>query len=749
MKINNKNLFASIIAFLVIVDLLVGLDLNFLYIRTILAFLFIIIVPGLLIMLMMKIREVGFWEYLVYTVGLSVAFIMFAGLAVNWILPWLHITDKPLALWPILLSFNLFLLIMANVAYRRNKDLKFELKFPQLDALNRIFFIIPMFFPVLAVLGAFILNNNGPNTLTMIMLGGIAVYVFAVVLFHKRLNENVYPWVLFLISSSLLIMTFLRSWYISGHDILTENYVLKETLKKAFWSFNNINHPYNSCLSVTILPAIFKFFTNFLEKYWFIINQFLFTLAPIALWILTKKYSNNLLAFLASFIFLSHQVFFTDLPYAGRQEVALFFLIVFLLALFNKSKYTIITLIFGLSIIISHYSTMYLTISVLCFSYLFFLLNSKIKNRQNNWTKSKSSINGYLLLIILLFSFLWYFSLSNTSNGLTNVLSISIENIGSTIGEELHAPGASLQSQLTLAKSNVDSAKLLKEYEVSKRQEYINKTFLQLYDSDTYTNYQIRPIYPTYITNQFPNKTIKTIYNIANLIKISIKIFALIGAIYLFILLKRKKQDIEYSIMGFVFLMILIVTIVLPFITVKYDLGRVYLQAFIFLALPIVYGVLAVTKFIREEYRILILTFIILAWFIAETGALYQLSGSYDVGIALSNQGDYYERYYTHKDEVSSASWLNQTITKSSIIYTDKYAGNKIRSLDGIKITSSDVIPGSIDRRAYVYLSYTNKVKQRGFQFYNVGVLSYNYPIAFLNANKNKVYNNDGSEIFK
>src|SRR3989344_8405978 len=126
--LTRTNLFVTLLLFLLVVDILVGLDIKLIYLRQILGFLFLVFVPGIVIMLILKIREVGFWEYLVYTVGLSISFIMFAGLAVNWILPWLNITDRPLSLWPILLSFNLFLLILANIAYRRNKDLNFELK---------------------------------------------------------------------------------------------------------------------------------------------------------------------------------------------------------------------------------------------------------------------------------------------------------------------------------------------------------------------------------------------------------------------------------------------------------------------------------------------------------------------------------------------------------------------------------------------------------------------------------------------
>jgi uncharacterized membrane protein len=259
-NLNRYNLFIVLALFFVIVNILVGFNLNFLYIRQILGFLFLILIPGLLIMLCFKIRKVGFWEYLVYTIGLSVAFIMFAGLAVNWTLPLLHITDKPLSLYPILICFDLFLIILGVVAWKRNQDLEHEFTTPKLDKLNNIFFIIPMLFPVLSILGAFILNNHGPNFLTMIMLGGIAVYVLFLVIFRKRLNENIWPWALYWMGLALLLMYSMRSWYIFGSDITSEYYFFTKSI--SLWNPNFPLNAYNACLSITILPSVISSFLN-------------------------------------------------------------------------------------------------------------------------------------------------------------------------------------------------------------------------------------------------------------------------------------------------------------------------------------------------------------------------------------------------------------------------------------------------------------------------------------------------------
>src|SRR3989344_8879378 len=109
MQIKRSSIFYSILAFIVLVNLFLIFDINFLYIRPILGFIFLITIPGLLLMLIFRIRSGGFWEDLVYTIGFSVAFIMFAGLLVNWDLPFLGITDKPLSLMPILISFDILL----------------------------------------------------------------------------------------------------------------------------------------------------------------------------------------------------------------------------------------------------------------------------------------------------------------------------------------------------------------------------------------------------------------------------------------------------------------------------------------------------------------------------------------------------------------------------------------------------------------------------------------------------------------
>ena len=96
-KSYSKNIiFFGILITRIITGLFIFSEIQFPYSRAIISCVFLILIPGLLIMLMLKIRKIGIWEYLIYTIGLSIAFLIFGGLFVNLVLPSVGI-DEPLS----------------------------------------------------------------------------------------------------------------------------------------------------------------------------------------------------------------------------------------------------------------------------------------------------------------------------------------------------------------------------------------------------------------------------------------------------------------------------------------------------------------------------------------------------------------------------------------------------------------------------------------------------------------------------
>jgi hypothetical protein len=89
---------------------------------------------------------------------------------------------------------------------------------------------------------------------------------------------------------------------------------------------------------------------------------------------------------------------------------------------------------------------------------------------------------------------------------------------------------------------------------------------------------------------------------------------------------------------------------------------------------------------------------------------------------------------------------------KTHIVVADIYASYKIYQSDEFNFNTGlqeDVLPQTITEDKYVYSSRANTIQKITFKFYNGGLLIYNFPTEFLNENKNLIYNNGGSEIFK
>jgi len=766
-----NKLFIGILAFMLIVNILIIFNLNQFYIRAILAFIFLITIPGLLIMLCLKIRNINPWEYLVYTVGLSVAFIMFAGLAVNWILPFLNITDKPLSLYPILICFDTFLLVLWLIAQRRNEDnvhllifpfneykregrkLSFIPKLSKFTGLDRIFMIIPFFFPFMAVIGAFLLNNHGTNVVTMVMLGAIAVYVFLVVLFRDKLNENVFPWALWMIGLALLLSFSMRSWYVSGSDTNEEYSIFQMTKEKAFWSISNFIHAFNAMLSLTILPTILSIFCRinpqYIQKLFFSI---IFNFVPLIVYIISRKFFDKNISFFAGLFFVFQSGFMNWNWIPSRQQIAFLFFGLMLLVLFTKeinSKIrNLLFVIFGFSMIVSHYSTSYIALAIFLLTYLLILIcklyeNRKIKKGKLKLEdKRKFYLTGVLILLLLVFGFLWYSQLSNVASGPINFMRESFSNLGRMFEEEVQAEGVSPLDQFNIFYKKTDVVSLIKEYEESIPSNLTN----------TYSNtmYKLYPKYPSGIKSVFNQSVNLFIIYFRESLKVLGKIFIILGIFYLFI--KRKNYNLNFIILNISCFSILAFLLVLPFISIQYDVIRTYQQILILLSIIAIFWAPTIFKRIPKINSEIFISIFLIFYFLALSGVFYQISGGTGASMRLNNIGFEYGSYYVHQTEEKSGIWMSSYIGKNVIINADGGANTRIRliasSFPSFSIVK-EVHPKKIVKNSYVYLTYQNKIEGLSFKSYNGKSFSFNFPTEFLNDNKNKIYNNGGSEIFK
>jgi uncharacterized membrane protein len=179
------------------------------------------------------------------------------------------------------------------------------------------------------------------------------------------------------VSLSLLLSTTLLSDNLVGWDIHQEYAIFSQVLRNGVWH-PTIDLPYNSVLSVSLLPAILSVVSGLDGLLIFrIVFPLLFSTVPLFLYKLYRQFLNPRAAFLSAFLFMSYPTFYVELPALARQQIAEIFLVLVLWFVFSRkvrqeqsTSFVVLALTAGL--ITAHYSIAFLYIFILALSFLLF-----------------------------------------------------------------------------------------------------------------------------------------------------------------------------------------------------------------------------------------------------------------------------------------------------------------------------------------------------------------------------------------
>ena len=208
-----------------------------------------------------------------------------------------------------------------------------------------------------------------------------------------------------------------------------EFYVYKITAMSGHWTFlssttftdQTVN--YDSMLSITILPTFFSSVLNINGELVFkILYQIVFSLVPLTLYRVYERYIPKLVSLASMFFFVSGVlVFYGISPISlDRQIIGSFFLVISIFVLLNdkipvKARKGLL-FAFGIALLVSHYSLMYIYLALILLIYITF----KIKHIPNN------VLTGKLIIIILITSLVWYSISITPLASLINFFSILI-----------------------------------------------------------------------------------------------------------------------------------------------------------------------------------------------------------------------------------------------------------------------------------------------------------------------------------
>ena len=361
--------------------------------RQIVVFVFLTFVPGILILRILKIHNISGIDSLAYSVGLSLASVMFVGALTNFTLPLIGISN-PISMMPVTVSLAVFTLILMGIAYVRDRDfIGSEKTAPRgkLPLPSVLFLIIVL---LLTVLGVTLIDSYQNNILLLICVVVIASVV-GLAAFGKFIQPNIYPLAVCVIGLCLLYQTTLMSPYLVGTDIYVEYHFYQLAAVNGFWDAS-IPSTVNSCLSITMLATVYSLLLN-IDGIWVFkaIYPLLFALVPLILFHVFSQQMSQKKAFLAVFFFMAVPTFMLEMIALCRQQIAeLFFALVVLLlvdrVLRTGQKLTLLV-IFSLAIIVSHYSLGFIGFIYMgLFLPVVFILRSNIFRKAWAWLTTKS-----------------------------------------------------------------------------------------------------------------------------------------------------------------------------------------------------------------------------------------------------------------------------------------------------------------------------------------------------------------------
>jgi uncharacterized membrane protein len=685
------------------VAFLVATLFNVVLLRQVLGVILLTFVSGFLILRLMKLdQRLGLVYTVLLSVGLSVSFDMFLGLIANFLLPLAGI-GRPLDEFPILVVFNLSLVLILLGSALRERKLGFDLK--SIFSVRILLFAV--FLPALSIVGSIYagMSNNGSLLLALDLA---IVIVLCLSILSRSKISNFFALIIIVIAIALLLRGFFLSRYFWGYDEFDEYYVFRHLNSSGYWN-QSLNWSQNiellkanGMLSVTILPQVYSQMLGIDPTSTFkLLYPLIAVFIILALYSLYRTQVSKTEALLSVFFFVGVAVGLGgNVLGPDKQTVAMLFYVLIFLLFFSKElvsweKYTLLV-IFGASIVVSHYSLSYILI-FLIFSVWFVSFIMKKSNRR---------ISLAVCVLFLITAFSWYIFVSN-SGPFTDFVKFG-NNISSNFAADFFNPSS--RSSTVLSGIGVQSA--------------------------TSSLHQIGR-YVFYLTEAL----------------------IILGFLKLIIQRKKLKFDTEFMALVVSNLVILGMTVVVPMLANSFREERFYEIAVLFLSPLAILGIKAVSdigqKLWRKPSFLGLALIVLVVFFMFQSEFVYALTGdmTWTVEMSMYNPNRLsLSEQFVWQGEVVGGQWITHcmAINDKSMVYSDAYSDSDVLtafcSLDRGSIqVLSDKTP-SVQSGSLIYLGWINiYLGTMVGQFYNWKTTD----ISALLNNTDKVYSNGYCEVYQ
>ena len=684
-------------------------------VRELSSFIVLFFLNGVLILRILNIHGLGNIKTILYSVGLSIASLMFFGMMIDLVYPVLGIA-KPISIIPLLITFTIFAVFLCAVAYLRDSTYENP---PILNTDgNNIPILIFLLLPFLSIFGTYIMNSYQNSTLLILMFI-IVAFIPILVAFDKFIPREIYPLAILSIALTLIFSSSLFTNYITGWDINQEFYYSTLVVTSSHWN-SSIPDLLNAMLSLVITVPIFSKISGLsVVNIFKIAYPAIFTLVPLALYQIFKNQTNARMAFMGCFLFVSIFMFFLEMPYLARQEIGeLFFVLMIMLMVetqLNSKKLAVLTIIFIPALLVSHYSMDYIYIFLVLTAYIVILIRNLNLPKRYNRLGTLPIINYFFVKV---------------KDEDTFKMRYKLQLI--------------LLICLTILYYLLVSSSVLFHQTVSTLHGLISMSYLFLFNPKALMVVGIVTSAKSFLRN------------IALILDLIIE--ALIGLGILFLLTRRKGLKFNenyglFSVMSF-FMLILVLTV--PFLAGALNPERFYQIALIFLSIFFVVGFIGIFNILNRilgykwskksiyHTSLKFMALFLAASLIFNSGVVYELFGDTPSNLSLHSTMDG-PKFNT--EEVNGAQWM--AINKiNNNMYADQYRFlllngyipyNQSAPVDNQMITSN---------QSYFFFG-TYNIQNDKIAIPQPGGTTVTY-IKYKNtlSSKNKIFDDGGSQIW-
>lgn len=717
MIVDNKKLLVVILilqtsfCIVLILNRLVNLKLPLL--RFTVGFILLTFVPGFLALRIFGLNKLNL-ETLTYSIGISVFSLMFIGFLLNLLLPIFNIR-KPITLVPLIVAVNVFITILAVLAFVRNRsNLEFDIGLPKISL------CIPLFIlPAIISVGIYKFLYFYNNELLLFLLFIIAVIAIISTLYNR--NVELVIWV---ISFVLLFYGSLSSKYVVViGDPHVEYYFANLVRTAGIWNMR-LQGTHNAMLEVVILQPLYSVLLGINLTWSFkIVYPLIFSFCPLVLYLICKRQFDDEIALLSTFIFIFSPMFYNSYANSTRWGIALFFMSLVVLVMVDNNKFFLqnlkniqgfLVVIFAFSLVVSHYTSSYIFMFLLFFVLMLGTLLKVAKYR----IKLKSTSGFILFYIVSLIGYYLYVA----SSSAYDLMYSYFRYIAKVLGENILSPSVTYVGFVT-----------------KKTWPFSVETF----------------IYFTYLL-------------------IILGFIGLSKAVYRYLLKSRKDENISSN--NFLYLSGAVYYYIVLAISVLGMFGppRAFFMSLLFTAPYIVEGWLFIfesvkyIKYIRRDILYLVFILILVIYFLVSSGFVCETitrDGDYSPTVFISKNrlGEIKDPYFTvalyrryiPDSDVWSACWLSKFRDLKKKIYVDGGTGGKghvgwvtlhsygmIRCKGNILLLHPNV---KIKKNSYVYLRSYN-VRLRVF-YYGPPTTAHNLSVLGIEK-MNKIYTNYCSNVY-